>query len=66
VVRDEDDRPQPLLDRDTERGMASTVGRIRQDPVLGLKFVLVGHNTIRGAAGASVLNAELLVAEHCV
>src|SRR5258708_1698227 len=66
VVRDEQDRPQPLLDRDTEKGMASTVGRIRPDPVLGLKFVLVGHNTIRGAAGASVLNAELLVAERCV
>ncbi len=66
LVRDEPDRPQPLLDRDNERGMASTVGRIREDPVLGLKFVLVGHNTIRGAAGASVLNAELLVAEHCV
>jgi aspartate-semialdehyde dehydrogenase len=66
VVRDEDNRPQPLLDRDTERGMASTVGRIREDAVFGLKFVLVGHNTIRGAAGASVLNAELLVAERCV
>jgi len=66
VVRDEQDRPQPLLDRDTERGMASSVGRIREDPVLGLKFVVVGHNTIRGAAGASVLNAELLVAERCV
>jgi aspartate-semialdehyde dehydrogenase len=66
VVRDEQDRPQPLLDRDAECGMASTVGRIRQDAVLGLKFVLVGHNTIRGAAGASVLNAELLVAERCV
>jgi aspartate-semialdehyde dehydrogenase len=66
VVRVEQDRPQPLLDRDTERGMASTVGRIREDAVLGLKFVVVGHNTIRGAAGASVLNAELLVAEHCV
>ena len=66
LVRDEDDRPQPLLDRDTERGMASSVGRIREDAVLGLKFVVVGHNTIRGAAGASVLNAELLVAERCV
>jgi len=66
VVRDEPDRPQPLLDRDAERGMASTVGRIRKDAVLGLKFVLVGHNTIRGAAGGSILNAELLVAEHCV
>jgi len=66
VVRDEPDRPQPLLDRDAERGMASTVGRLREDPVLGVKFVVVGHNTIRGAAGASVLNAELLVAERCV
>ena len=66
LVREEPDRPQPLLDRDSERGMASTVGRIRPDPVLGLKFVVVGHNTIRGAAGASVLNAELLVAERCI
>lgn len=63
VVREEPDRPQPLLDRDAERGMASVVGRVRPDPVLGLKFVVLGHNTVRGAAGASVLNAELLVAE---
>lgn len=66
VVRDEPDRPQPVLDRDVERGMASVVGRVREDPVLGLKFVVLGHNTIRGAAGASVLNAELLVAEGCL
>ena len=66
VVRDEPDRPQPVLDRDVEKGMATTVGRVRKDPVLGMKFVLLGHNTIRGAAGASVLNAELLVAEGCV
>ncbi len=66
VVREERDRPQPVLDRDAERGMATTVGRIREDPVLGTKFVLLGHNTIRGAAGASVLNAELLVAEGCI
>jgi aspartate-semialdehyde dehydrogenase len=66
VVRDEPDRPQPVLDRDAENGMASTVGRIREDPVLGMKFVVLGHNTIRGAAGASVLNAELLVAEGCI
>ena len=39
---------------------------LREDPVLGTKFVVLGHNTIRGAAGASVLNAELLVAEGCV
>lgn len=66
IVRDEPDRPQPLLDRDAERGMATTVGRVRPDPIFGTKFVLVGHNTLRGAAGASVLNAELLVAEGCV
>lgn len=66
LVRDEPDRPQPILDRDAEKGMATTVGRVREDPVLGTKFVLLGHNTIRGAAGASVLNAELLVAEGCI
>lgn len=60
VVRREDNRPQPAFDRDTERGMASVVGRIRPCPVLGLKYVLLGHNTVRGAAGAGVLNAELL------
>jgi aspartate-semialdehyde dehydrogenase len=65
IVREEPDRPQPVLDRDVEKGMATTVGRVREDPVLGTKFVLLGHNTIRGAAGASVLNAELLVAEGC-
>lgn len=66
VVREEPDRPQAVLDRDTERGMASVVGRVREDPVLGHKFVVLGHNTIRGAAGASVLNAELLLAEGCL
>jgi aspartate-semialdehyde dehydrogenase len=66
VVRDERDRPQPVLDRDAERGMASVVGRVREDPVLGVKFVVLGHNTVRGAAGASLLNAELLVAEGCI
>ena len=66
VVREEQNRPQAILDRDAEKGMATTVGRVREDPVLGTKFVLLGHNTIRGAAGASVLNAELLVAENCI
>ena len=66
VVREEPNRPQAVLDRDTERGMASVVGRVREDPVLGHKFVVLGHNTIRGAAGASVLNAELLLAEGCL
>jgi aspartate-semialdehyde dehydrogenase len=63
VVRDERNRPQPVLDRDTEQGMASVVGRIRPCPLLGTKFVVLGHNTIRGAAGASILNAELFKLE---
>ena len=66
IVRDEPDRPQPVLDRDAERGMASVVGRVRPDAVLGMKFVVLGHNTIRGAAGASILNAELFAAEGLV
>lgn len=63
VVRAEMDRPQPRLDRMAEHGMASVVGRIREDPALDIKFLVLGHNTIRGAAGASILNAELLVAK---
>ncbi len=62
VVREEPDRPQPLRDRDAGDGMAITVGRVRPCPILGQKFIVLGHNTIRGAAGASVLNAELLLA----
>ncbi len=63
VLRDEVDRPQPRLDRDAEKGMASVVGRLRECNVLDYKFVLLGHNTIRGAAGGTLLNAELLVAK---
>jgi aspartate-semialdehyde dehydrogenase len=63
IVRDEPNRPQANLDRDAERGMATTVGRVRECPLLGTKFVLLGHNTIRGAAGASILNAELFKVE---
>ena len=62
IVRDERDRPQPRLDRDAGRGMSVTVGRIAQDTVLGYRFVALSHNTIRGAAGAAILNAELLIA----
>ena len=61
IVRDEPDRPQVRLDRMAGNGMATVVGRIRPDPILDLKFVLLGHNTVRGAAGGSVLNAELLL-----
>lgn len=59
VVRPEENRPQPALDRDTSDGMVSVVGRVRECPVMGIKYVLLGHNTVRGAAGASILNAEL-------
>jgi aspartate-semialdehyde dehydrogenase len=57
------DRPQPRRDAERERGMATFVGRLRECPVLDLKFVACGHNTIRGAAGAAVLNAELMMSE---
>jgi aspartate-semialdehyde dehydrogenase len=57
------DRPQPRRDAVRERGMATFVGRLRECPVLDLKFVACGHNTVRGAAGAAVLNAELMVSE---
>jgi len=63
VVRREPDRPQPRRDRDAGGGMAVTVGRVRPCPLLELRLVSVSHNTLRGAAGGSVLNAELLVAE---
>lgn len=61
IVRDEPDRPQPRLDRQTGKGMATIVGRVRADPIFGIKFVVLSHNTIRGAAGGSIYNAELLV-----
>jgi aspartate-semialdehyde dehydrogenase len=57
------DRPQPRLDRDREHGMAVSVGRLRPCPILGLKMVALVHNTVRGAAGAAILNAELLEAK---
>jgi aspartate-semialdehyde dehydrogenase len=63
-VREEADRPQPRLDRLTGKGMTTVVGRIRRDPLLSLKFVVLSHNTIRGAAGGSIYNAELLVKEN--
>ena len=59
-IREELDRPQPRLDVDRASGMGVTVGRLRSCPVLDWKFDALGHNTIRGAAGASILNAELL------
>ncbi len=56
-------RPQPKKDRDNDKGMAVTVGRLREDNVFDYKFVSLSHNTIRGAAGGAILNAELLVAK---
>lgn len=61
IYRGEADRPQTLLDRDAGHGMAVTLGRLRPCPILHYKFVLLGHNTVRGAAGGSILNAELCV-----
>jgi len=66
LVRPEIDRPQPRLDRDAGGGMQVVVGRIRECPVLDLRLVLVVHNTVRGAAGGSILNGELLVREGYV
>lgn len=62
VVRDEPDRPQPKLDRDAGQGMTITIGRLMPDSVLDYRFVVLSHNTVRGAAGAAILNAELLIA----
>jgi aspartate-semialdehyde dehydrogenase len=62
ILRSEADRPQPRLDRDAGGGMSVTVGRVLPDHVLDYRFVVLSHNTIRGAAGAALLNAELLVA----
>jgi len=62
IVREEQDRPQPKLDRDAGRGMSISVGRIRSGRLENeMKYIAQGHNTVRGAAGASILNAEVLV-----
>jgi aspartate-semialdehyde dehydrogenase len=67
IVMKEKDRPQTRLDRMEGNGMSTVVGRIRKDPVLnGVKFVALGHNTIRGAAGCGVLNAEYLKAKKFI
>jgi aspartate-semialdehyde dehydrogenase len=62
IYRDEIDRPQPIRDRLAGRGMAVTIGRLRPCGALDYKFICLSHNTIRGAAGAALLNAELAVA----
>jgi aspartate-semialdehyde dehydrogenase len=60
IVREELNRPQPRKDRNSDKGMAVTVGRVRPCPVFDLRFVGLSHNTVRGAAGGGILNAELL------
>jgi aspartate-semialdehyde dehydrogenase len=67
IVTQEKDRPQTRLDRMEGKGMSVVVGRIRKDPVLaGVKFMALGHNTIRGAAGCGVLNAEYLKVKNFI
>ncbi|MBN2102635.1 aspartate-semialdehyde dehydrogenase [bacterium] len=63
VYCEEDDRPQTRLDRDLGHGMCVTAGRFREDTILDWKFIALSHNTLRGAAGGSVLTAELLVSK---
>lgn len=63
VVRHEKNRPQPRFDRDTGCGMSVVVGRIRKDPIMTFKYMCLGHNTVRGAAGGGILSAELYVAK---
>ena len=63
ILHTEVDRPQPRLDRLAGNGMATCVGRLRPDPLFDYKFIVLGHNTIRGAAGGALLNGELLHAQ---
>jgi aspartate-semialdehyde dehydrogenase len=66
LLRSEPDRPQPRLDRLTGKGMTTVVGRLRPDPLFHYKMVILSHNTVRGAAGGSLYNGELLVAMDLV
>lgn len=66
IIRSEADRPQTVLDRDAGRGMAVSVGRLRPCEVLHWKFVALSHNTIRGAAGGAILNAEIMIAQGMI
>jgi len=66
VVRYEKNRPQPRFDRDVGGGMSVVVGRIRKDPIMTFKYMCLGHNTIRGAAGGGILSAELYVSKGLI
>jgi aspartate-semialdehyde dehydrogenase len=63
VLREEANRPQPRFDRNEGKGMSVVVGRIRKDPIMTMKYMCLGHNTIRGGSGAGILSAELMVAK---
>ncbi len=63
IVRHEPNRPQPRRDREADKAMAVTVGRLRECPLFDIRFVGLSHNTVRGAAGGGILNAELLKAK---
>jgi len=67
IVREEEDRPQTRLDVDEGNGMTVSVGRLRRDSALnGIKYIVLGHNLVRGGAGCSILNAELLIAQRYI
>jgi aspartate-semialdehyde dehydrogenase len=66
IVKKEPNRPQPRYDRDAGKGMSVVVGRIRKDQIMTAKYMCLGHNTIRGAAGAGILSAELFAAKGLV
>jgi aspartate-semialdehyde dehydrogenase len=66
VVRKEPNRPQPRYDRNEGKGMSVVVGRIRKDPIMTVKYMCLGHNTIRGAAGAGILSAELFATKGLI
>jgi aspartate-semialdehyde dehydrogenase len=66
IVVGEKNRPQPRRDVEKYAGMSAMVGRVRECPIFDLKYVVLGHNTIRGAAGASVMNAELAVQQGLI
>jgi aspartate-semialdehyde dehydrogenase len=63
IVRHEKNRPQPRLDRNASNGQSVVVGRIRKDPIMTFKYMCLGHNTVRGAAGGGILSAEMYVAK---
>jgi aspartate-semialdehyde dehydrogenase len=60
IYREEPNRPQPRKDRDLDKGMAVVIGRLRPCNILDIRFTALSHNTVRGAAGGGILNAELL------